>query len=55
MGADSSLNIDSLARDPQFVDAAKGDYPVMDGSAALTGGSRISRWTNLAHVEDKPN
>ena len=32
------LDSDSMAGDPQFVDVAKGDYRVKDGSAALRGG-----------------
>ena len=34
------LDSDSTAGDPQFVDAAKGDYRVKDGSAALKVGFR---------------
>ena len=43
------LDSDSMAGDPQFVDAVKGDYRVKDGSAALkVGFKNFPRWTSLA-------
>ncbi len=64
------LDSDSMAGDPQFVDAAKGDYRVKDGSAALKVGfknfamdefgvvsprlRKEARTPRLPGVEDKP-